>query len=180
MRTAFVRKIRSAGTIALGGACLLLGAAHARNQATAAGENLYQDVTSHAAAIKWSPAPADNYPSEACNYLNACPADGSAPKQFALPLATVDGHRVARAVYLVKTRDPKQLDAVVFEHQSASQTYFFRLAPNGMILKSAYLERGGNWLLIANELGQPIFNKDAADWHAALTKAASPAPKPAQ
>jgi hypothetical protein len=180
MRSAFLRKVQLVGTVALGATCVFMGTALAGNQAAPAGINLYQDVASHQASIKWSPSPADNYPSDACGYLDACSADGSAPKQFALPLATVDGRRVARAVYIVKVKDPKQPQAIVFEHQSASQTYFFRLAPDGTILKSAYLERGGNWLLIANQLGQPILNKDAADWHAALAKAAAPAPKAAQ
>ena len=163
--------------LSVGVALFFLGTANASKQAPPAGVNLYQDVMSHAAAVKWAPAPADYYPDDACRYLDACATGGSAPQHFALPVATIDGHKIARAVYLVKIKDPKNPDAqaVVFEHQSSSQTYFFRLAGNGSIFKSVYFERGGSWLLIANQLGQPVFNKDVADWHAALAKAAAPA-----
>jgi hypothetical protein len=89
-----------------------------------------------------------------------------------LPSATIDGHRVGRAVYLVKVKDPKQPEAVVFEHQSASQVYFFRVGPDGNIMKTAFFENRSGWLLIANQLGQSVFNKDVADWHASLAKAA--------
>lgn len=139
-------------------------------QAAPANVNLYQEVMNHKAAINWQNSPADNYPDDACNYLDACSADRSAPKVFVLPVTTVDGRRVARAVYLVKIKDPKQQEAVVFEHQSTRETYFFRLAPDGSISHTAYLENGKAWLLIANQLGQPIFNKDVADWRAALAK----------
>ena len=145
----------------------------AAGQPAPAGANLYQDVMSHKAEINWQDAPAQNYPDDACNYLKACSADGSAPKVFVLPIATVSGRRTARAVYLVKiSKDPKQPEAVVFEHQTAGQTYFFRLSPDGSIMYTVYLEPGKAWLFIANQLGQPIFDKDAADWHAALAKAA--------
>ena len=180
MNRVYLRKISACAFAAMCVGLLFLGAASAGKQAAPTGVNLYQDVMSRAAAIKWAPAPADYYPDDACRYLDACPAGGSVPQHFALPVATIDGRKVARAVYLVKIKDPKNPQAIVFEHQSASQVYFFRLAPDGSILKSAYLETGGSWLLIANQLGQPIFNKDAADWHAALAKAAAPAPKSAQ
>lgn len=142
----------------------------AAKQAASANFNLYQEVMSHKAGINWQNAPGDNYPYDACNYLAACSADRSAPKVFVLPVTAINGRRTARAVYLVKTKDPKEPEAVVFEHQSTSQTYFFRLAPDGSISRTAYLESGKPWLLIANQLGQPIFNRDSADWHAALAK----------
>ena len=132
--------------------------------------NLYQDVMAHKASLRWANAPAANYPDDACNYLHACSSDGSAPKVFVLPIATIGGRRTARAVYLVKVRDPKEPEAVIFEHQTADQTYFFRIGPDGSIVYSAYLEPGRSWLLIANQLGQPVFDKDASDWHAALSK----------
>jgi hypothetical protein len=148
----------------------------AANQPAPGGVNLYQDVMSHKSNVKWLDAPATNYPDDACNYLKACSAAG-APKVFLLPVATVDGRRAARAVYLIKVKDPKQPEAVVFEHQTADEIYFFRVGPDGAILYTAYLERGKPWLLIANQLGQSVFNKDAADWHAALSKASG---KPGQ
>ncbi len=167
-------RIASFAMVAMAAVGLLMNAAStpARQPAPAA-TNLYQDVMSHKASINWQDAPAQNYPDDACNYLKACSVDGSAPKVFVLPIATVSGRRTARAVYLVKiSKDAKQAEAVVFEHQTADQTYFFRVAPDGSIMYTAYLEPGKAWLFIANQLGQPIFNKDAADWHAALSKAA--------
>lgn len=151
-------------------AAFLKSATVAANQATSANINLYQEVMARKAGINWQNSPGDNYPDEACNYLRACSADRSAPKVFVLPVATINGRRTARAVYLVKTKDPKEPEAVVFEHQSTSQTYFFRLAPDGSISYTAYLESGKPWLLIANQLGQSIFNKDVPDWQAALAK----------
>lgn len=138
-----------------------------------AGTNLYQDVMSHKASVKWQDAPGQNYPDDACSYLKACSADGSAPKVFVLPVATVSGRRTARAVYLVKiSKDPKQPEAVVFEHQTTDQTYFIRVGPDGKIMYVTYLEPGKAWLFIANQLGQPVLDKDTADWHAALAKVA--------
>jgi hypothetical protein len=154
----------------LSGVAFLTGASMAANQAAPANVNLYQEVMAHKAGINWQNSPGDNYPDDACTRIAACSADRSAPKVFVLPVTTIDGRRTARAVYLVKTKDPKEPETVVFEHQNASQTYFFRLAPDGSILHTAYLESGKPWLPIANQLGQPIFNKDAPDWHAALAK----------
>jgi hypothetical protein len=152
--------------------CFFLNDASVAANQPAPAVNLYQDVMSHKASINWQNAPAENYPDDACSVIDACSADRSAPKVFVLPSATIDGHRVGRAVYLVKV---KGSEALVFEHQSSSTVYFFRVGPDGNIMKTAYFERGGNWLLIANQLGQPIYNKDAVDWQAALDKTASSA-----
>lgn len=168
-RGSFALAFLSAVALILAGILLNDGTAAAK-QASAANFNLYQEVMSHKAGINWQNAPDANYPYDACNYLAACSADRSAPKVFVLPVTAINGRRTARAVYLVKIKDPKEPEAVVFEHQSASETYFFRLAPDGSISRTAYLASGKPWLLIANQLGQPIFNKDAADWHAALAK----------
>jgi hypothetical protein len=163
---------------ALLAACLVLGEAPAA-ATPAPGVNLYQDVMSHKATINWQISPDDNYPDDACNVIDSCSSDGSKPKVFVLPPVTIDGRRVGRAVYLVKTKDPKQPEALVFEHQTASKVYFFRVGPDGNISKTAYFERGGNWLLVANPLGQPTFDADAPAWHDALAKEAGSA-KPAQ
>jgi hypothetical protein len=138
----------------------------------AGGVNLFQDVMSHKATISWQSAPATNYPQDACDVISACSSDGSAPKVLVIPTATVDGRKVARAVYLVKVKDAKNPEAVVFEHQTASSTYFFRVAPDGSIAAIAYLTRGANWLPVASGNGQAVatFQKDAADWHAQLAK----------
>lgn len=159
-----------AAVLAFAGAAFLSSGASAKSPAPAS-VNLYQEVMAHKAGLKWVNAPADNYPDDVCNYLHACSSDGSAPKLAVLPVAEVGGRRTARAVYLVKIKDPKEPEAVVFEHQNAEQTYFFRIAPDGSILYSAYLEPGKSWLLIANQLGQPVFDKDVPDWQAALSKA---------
>lgn len=153
-----------------GAAFLLSGGSVAAKSPAPAGVNLYQDVMAHQASLKWVSAPADNYPDDVCNYLHACSSDGSAPRAVVLPVTTIGGHRTARAVYLVKIKDPKQPEAVVFEHQTAGQTYFFRVGPDGNIMYTAYYESGRSWLLIANQLGQPVFDKDAPDWQAALSK----------
>ncbi|HEY6465818.1 MAG TPA: hypothetical protein VIY69_07495 [Candidatus Acidoferrales bacterium] len=155
-----------------GAAFLASGGSVAAKPPAPAGVNLYQEVIAHQASIKWVNAPPDAYPDDVCNYLHACSSDGSAPKAFILPVATLGGRRTARAVFLVKIKDPKEPEAVVFEHQTADQTYFFRVGPDGNITYTAYLEPGRSWLLIANQLGQPLFDKDAPDWHAALSKPA--------
>jgi len=175
MRTISVCKhaVCAIAVIACAGAAFLFsGGSVAAKSPAPAGVNLYQDVMAHKASLKWVDAPADNYPDDVCNYLHACSSDGSAPKAFVLPVTTIGGRRTARAVYLVKIKDPKQPEAVVFEHQTALQIYFFRIGPDGNIMSSAYAEPGKQWLLIANSLGQPVFDKDAPDWHTALSKPA--------
>ena len=155
---------------------LLTNSAAVANQAPA-GVNLFQDVESHKAGLNWIVAPGENYPDDACTVIDTCSSDGSAPKVHVLPMATIDGQRVGRAVYLVKQKDSKNPEAIVFEHQTAGQTYFFRVAPDGSLMKTAMLQRGSSWLLVANSLGAPVFAKDAVDWHADLAKpAAKPAP----
>ena len=162
------------------GAALVLGFAGASGakQAGSSSVNLYQDVMSHKASMSWKPAPAINYPDDACSVIDSCSSDGSAPKVFVLPSATVDGRRVGRAVYLVKIKDPKdpkQTEAVVFEHQTVSQTYFFRVGPDGTIQHTVYLESGKPWMPIPNTLGQSVYGKDISAWHDALTKPAGAA-----
>jgi hypothetical protein len=163
--------ILAAGALAC--ALFLNVAGTAAKQAAPAGVNLFQDVMTHQASLQWQNSPSANYPDDACGYLDACSADRSPAKYYALPVGTIDGRRIARAVYLVKVKDPKQPTAVVFEHQSASQTYFFRVAPDGSLMHVVYLDRSGTWLLVANSTGEPVFAKDAADWHAALAKPAA-------
>jgi hypothetical protein len=152
--------------------CFVLSEAPAAAR-PAPGVNLYQDVMSHKATINWQTSPDDNYPDDACTVIDSCSSDGSKPKVFVLPAATIDGRRVGRAVYLVKSKDPKQPETLVFEHQTASKVYFFRVGPDGNIAKTAYFERGGNWLLVANSLGQSTYDADAPAFHDALSKAGS-------
>jgi hypothetical protein len=164
---------------ALAAACFMFGEASAAAR-PAPGVNLYQDVMSHKATLNWQTSPDDNYPDDACNVIDTCSSDGSKPKVFVLPQATIDGRRVGRAVYLVKVKDPKQPEAVVFEHQTASKVYFFRVGPDGNIMKIAYFERGGNWVMVANSYGQSTYDADAPAFHDALTKSGPSGAKPAQ
>jgi hypothetical protein len=138
--------------------------------------NLYQDALSHKGLIT-KPAPASTYSDSMCKLIDACSADGSPAKYNALPPATIDGHKVGRAVYIVKTSNPKEPETVVFEHQTPTTFYFFRLAPDGSLLHTAYGEMGQQWVPMANALGKPVLDKDIADWHAAFNK---PAPAPAK
>jgi hypothetical protein len=162
-----------AAAAALASGCFFLANSSAVANQAPAGINLFQDVESHKAGLNWIVAPGDNYPDEACSVLDTCSSDGSKPKVHVLAMATIDGKHVGRAVYLVKQKDPKNPEAVVFEHQTAGQTYFFRVAPDGSVAKTAMLQRGSSWLLVANSLGAPVFAKDAPDWHADLTKSAA-------
>ena len=154
--------------------CGLLASRAAFGQAV----NLYQDAMSHKSMISKA-APPSTYSDSMCKQIDACSADGSAPKVAYLPPATIDGHKVGRAVYIVKTSNPKEPETVVYEHQTPTTFYFFRLAPDGSVLHVAYGELGQQWVPMANALGKPVFDKDVADWHAAYTKAAA-APKPAE
>jgi len=95
----------------------------------AGGVNLFQDVMSHKATISWQSAPATNYPQDACDVISACSSDGSAPKVLVIPTATVDGRKVARAVYLVKVKDAKNPEAVVFEHRPPAPPIFSASRP---------------------------------------------------
>jgi hypothetical protein len=166
-----------AAAAALASGCFLLVNSSAWANQAPAGVNLFQDVESHKATVNWMTAPADNYPDDACIVIDTCSSDGSKPKVFVMPMVTIDGKKVGRAVCLVKQKDPKNPEAVVFEHQTAGQTFFFRVGADGNVSKTAMLQRGSSWLLVANQLGAPVFAKDAGDWHAALAK---PAAKPAQ
>ena len=136
--------------------------------------NLYQDAMSHKSMIS-KDAPLTTYSDSMCKQIDACSADGSAPKVAYLPPATIDGHKVGRAVYIVKTSNPKEPETVVYEHQTPTTFYFFRLAPDGSIVHVAYGELGQQWVPMANSLGKPVLDKDAPDWHAAYAKAAGSA-----
>jgi hypothetical protein len=170
-------KVRHTLTLSLF-ALLTLTCLFASRTAVAQAVNLYQDALDHKALITKA-APPQNYSDSMCKLIDSCSGDGSAPKYGALPPATIDGHKVGRAVYLVKTTNPKEPETVVFEHQTPTTFYFFRLAPDGTILHTAYGETGQQWVPLANALGKPIFDKDIADWHTAFNKPVPAAAKPA-
>ena len=123
--------------------------------------NLDKEILDHKDKIEWRPATNPGLPPEVCSLLQAC--SGDVPKFFTLPLATIDGRKVGRAVYLTTA---KGKDALILEHQTGrSEAYFFLLGPDGNIQKAVYLEVGKPFFLIANELAQPTFDKDKKDWH---------------
>jgi hypothetical protein len=163
------------GFLAVAAAGVLSASGSAMGQAV----NLYQDAMAHKSMIT-KPAPALTYSDSMCKQIDACSADGTPPKFGALPAATIDGRKVGRAVYIVKTNNPKEPETVVYEHQTPTTFYFFRLAPDGSIVHVAYGELGQQWVPMANALGKPVLDKDAADWHAAYAKAAAGSAKPAQ
>jgi hypothetical protein len=122
--------------------------------------NLSKEILDHKDKIQWRPAANPGLPPEVCSLLQAC--SGDMPKFYTLPLATIDGRKVGRAVYLTTA---KGKDALILEHQTRSDAYFFLLGPDGNIQKTVYLEQGKPFFLIANELAQPTFDKDKKDWH---------------
>jgi hypothetical protein len=144
--------------------------------ASPAGEpaNIYKDVIDHKAQIQWRPAPALGIPSDVCQMLKVC-EDKGAPKMTMLPRATEGRQPVGRGLFLTGSKDPKNPDAVVLEHQTVSELYFLLVAPDGSLQKAAYLQQGSTqWLPIASSLAKPVFEKDAKDWHDWILKLAGP------
>jgi len=67
----------------------------------------------------------------------------------------------------------KKQQTIILEHQvPGSEVYFFQLGPDGSLQKTAYLETGKTFLVIANSLAQPIFQADMKDWQAWVAKPA--------
>jgi hypothetical protein len=127
--------------------------------------NIFKDVIDHKAQIPWRPAPLLGIPSEVCQLFRVC-EDKGAPKLAMLPRLTEGGQPVGRGLFLTGTKDPKNPDAVVLEHQTVSELYFFLVAPDGSLQKAAYLQQGSTqWLPIASSLAKPVFEKDRNDWH---------------
>ena len=63
--------------------------------------NLYNEIMDHKAQIEWKPAvaPQPLLPPEICNLLTPCNEDKGNAKVFILPVATVDGRKVGRAIF---------------------------------------------------------------------------------
>ena len=123
--------------------------------------SLTQEILDHKDKVEWRPATNPGLPPEVCKFLQACSGDQAAARLYTLPLATIDGRKVGRAVYLTTV---KGKDALILEHQTRSEAYFFLLGPDGNFQKAVYLEQGKPFYLIANELAQPTFDKDKKDW----------------
>jgi hypothetical protein len=127
--------------------------------------NIFKEVLDHKAQIQWRPAPPPGIPSDVCQLFKVC-EDKGAPKLATLPRATEGGQLVGRGLFLSGSKDPKNPDAVILEHQTVSELYFFLVAPDGNLQKAAYLQQGSTqWLPIASSLARPVFEKDNAAWH---------------
>ncbi|MGD0964003.1 MAG: hypothetical protein ABSA57_08910 [Candidatus Acidiferrales bacterium] len=124
--------------------------------------NFVKDVLDHKGEIQWITYKTPTLPDDVCTLLSAC--TGPAAKVAALPPATIRGRKVGRALFLTEV---KKQPTIILEHQIPnSEVYFFQLGPDGSLQKTAYLEQGKTFLVIANSLAQPIFQADIKDWQA--------------
>jgi hypothetical protein len=144
----------------------VLGLACQGAAAQAGGQyNLFKEVMAKKDTIVWRNAPGNFIPPSVCRLLQVC--GGNPDKFIALPPATENGQRVGRG--LILTKDANHNDAVMLLNQSLD-IYFFLLSPEGNLQKTAYREAGKSWLVIANSLAQPIFDKDKQIWHDRVEK----------
>ena len=127
--------------------------------------NLYKEVIAHKSAIKWRAAPPPGIPTDVCVIFKACANDKTGPKLATLPPATEAGQPVGRGLLLSTSQDSQHPDAVILEHQTVSELYFFLLSPDGTLARTAYAQQGSkSWTTIANALAQPVFDKDLKEW----------------
>jgi hypothetical protein len=122
--------------------------------------NLFKEVAAKKDKIVWKNAPSNLIPPSVCTFLQVC--GGNPDKFIALPPVTENGQKVGRGLFL--TKDAQGKDAVMMLNQ-ALDIYFFLLSPDGTLQKAVYREAGKPWLVIANSLAQPKFNKDKQIWH---------------
>jgi hypothetical protein len=148
------------------GLMILASSIHLAGQSKPSG-NFLKDVMDHKGEIQWITYKTPTLPDDVCTLLSAC--TGPAAKVAALPVATIHGRKVGRALFLTEV---KKQAAIVLEHQTLSETYFFQLGADGSLQKTAYLEPGKSYLLIANSLAQPIFQADMKDWQTWIVKPA--------
>jgi len=127
--------------------------------------NLFKEVLDHKSQIQWRPAPPPGIPNDVCEMFKVCENKG-APKIATLPRAAEGGQPVGRGLLLSGTKDPKNPEAVILEHQTVSELYFFLVSPDGSLQKAAYLQQGStSWIPIATSLARPVFEKDMNEWH---------------
>jgi hypothetical protein len=128
--------------------------------------NFVKQVLDHKADVTWITYKAPTIPDDVCTILSVC---GGAPaKVAALPPATIGARKVGRALFLTQV---KNQPAILLEHQvPGREIYFFLLAPDGSVQKTAYIEEGKSFIVIANSLGQSILNGDMKDWSAWAAK----------
>jgi len=68
---------------------------------------------------------------------------------------------------------------VVLARQTPTDFYYFALAPDGTLLKTAYWTAGKPWIQMGNALARPTFDKDKQVWLDHLAKmGATPPPAP--
>jgi len=131
--------------------------------------NLVKEVMDHKADAGWVTYNIPKLPDDVCTLFAAC--SGPAAKVAYLPPATIGGRKVGRALFLTQL---KNQPAVILEHQvGQSEAYFFLLAPDGSLQKTAYLEQGKSFIIIANSLAQSKFDADMKDWDAWAKKIGS-------
>ena len=158
-------------TLALG--LFLLVFAFSIQPVARAQSNFVKQVTGHQADVTWITYKTPTLPDDVCTLLSAC--SGPAAKVAALPPATIGGRKVGRALFLTQV---KNQPAIILEHQvPGSEVYFFLLGPDGGLLKTAYLENGKSFIVIANSLAQPKFQADMKDWQSWAQKLGSEKPK---
>lgn len=139
--------------------------------------NLFKEVVDRKARIIWRNAPQNAIPADVCTLLQACA--GAPDKRIALPSVTEAGKLVARGLYLSRSSDAKKADMVVLARQTPTDFYYFALAPDGTLLKTAYWTAGKPWIQMGNALARPTFDKDKQVWLDHLAKmGATPPPAP--
>jgi hypothetical protein len=127
--------------------------------------NLFKEVLDHKSQIQWKPAPPPGIPTDVCLMLKVCEGNEAA-KFAALARATEGGQAVGRGLLLSGSRDPKNPEAVLLEHQTVSELYFFLLSPDGSLQKGAYIQQGGSaWIPVGSSAAGPVFEKDRNAWH---------------
>jgi hypothetical protein len=137
--------------------------------------NLFKEVLDHKDLINWKPAPPPGIPTDVCLMMKVC--EGQVPtKMTSLPRITEGGQPVGRGLFMSRSRDPKNPDAILLEHQTVSELYFFLLSPDGNLQKTAFIQQGGtSWTSLASSTAEPIFEKDRNAWHDAIMKLSAPA-----
>lgn len=137
-------------------------------KSSAQGENLYREVMGRRSKLAWRNAPANAIPSDVCIILKVCGGEG--PKMVTLPRSSEKGRALGRGLFLTKTSSSPSKEAIVLEHQSVVEIYFFLLSPDGKLAKVAYISRGGSWTSMSADLARPIFERDRKAWVEALNK----------
>jgi len=139
--------------------------------------NLFKEVVDRKARIVWRNAPQNAIPADVCMLLQTCA--GAPDKLIALPAVTEAGKRVARGLFLSRSNDASKADMVILGRQTPTDYYFFALAPDGTLLKTAYWTTGKLWIQMGNALARPTFEKDKQIWLDHLAKmGATPPPAP--